>query len=163
MTFSFIPELGPDTRANRDATVLVLAFCDHKRVSLRAGELTLANGQRAEENDLEACADFRQLNAIYSDVVYVEEQLGLELPMPAQVTTEDLNVLGTVANVLQTGEGTATFSEASGMVDDPLNILSAARRFRQTVYRPQGGDLHRLWQDPGPRDGRVHSAAHEGN
>src|SRR4051794_17323772 len=58
----------------------------------------------------------------YADLAFIQEQLGIELTQPQQMTMDDIHAVGTAAEVLRTGEGTATFGQAERLVQKPSEI-----------------------------------------
>jgi hypothetical protein len=123
---TFSAHLGDGARQDAEAAELLWAFHSHKHVALRSNTLFPSSGELAGEfDDLRQNTDLERMEwmrRFYADLAFLEEQLGIELPQPQQMTADDINAVGTAAQVLRTGEGTGTFGQASGMVDNPLEI-----------------------------------------
>lgn len=87
--------------------------------------------------------------AFYQDVVFVEAELGVEIPLPPELEPDDMNVIGTVADILRTGEGTATFKSITGIANTPGEIPNLPDRprgdgfqHRAVIYTVFGQELN---------------------
>lgn len=69
------------------------------------------------------------LRDIFRDIAYIEEQLGITLPLPPAVSAEDADAAATIAQVLRTGEGSATFQAIEATIENPSMALSAMDQF----------------------------------
>jgi hypothetical protein len=130
---TFSPEFGGGFRESAEAGALVHAFCTHEEFSFRSDLLFPDGiGGRSEErppNDI--CEEIEWRFHLYSDCALLEERLGIDLSFPEEVQVDDLNAIGTAADVLRTGEGTATFEQAEGMVQNPAEIPGLPDVFRK--------------------------------
>jgi Restriction endonuclease len=132
---SFYPNFGPDARENAEAAELLYGLYSHEHMTLRsrtffpeAGELTGRYEELRQSAELERMEWMRRF---YADLALIQESLGIELPIPDEMTVEDINSVGTAAAVLQTGEGTGSFEEAEGFVQNPLEIPHLPEDFRK--------------------------------
>ena len=138
---SFTTTMGANARDDAAAAELLYAFWSHTRITMRsnsffpeAGELAGEFESLRENIELERMGWMRDF---YADLAFLEEQLGIELPQPDNTRVEDIQAVGTAATVLRTGEGTATFGQGEGMVQNPLDIPRVPEEFRkqQSVER----------------------------
>jgi hypothetical protein len=67
-------------------------------------------------------ADMGLLRDFFTDVAFIERQLGIDLSLPPHVSPEDMDAAHTIADVLRTGEGSATFNGLDCDVRDPTAI-----------------------------------------
>jgi hypothetical protein len=123
-TFTVSAHLGLSARTSLEATRLIRAWCTHERLTFRSEKLYPEGiGGRCDAiPPTELCEEMEWRARFYSDLVFLEHQLGVEVPLPDQMTVDDMNAVGTAANVLRTGEGTATFTQAEGFVQNPAEI-----------------------------------------
>jgi hypothetical protein len=131
---TFSAHFGSDARENAEAAELLYGFRTHEQVTLRsgsffpgAGELSGRYEQLRQNAELER---MEWLRHFYADLAFIEERLGIELPQPDQMTVDDINAVGTAAEVLRSGEGTATFQQAEGIVQNPNEIPRLPEEFR---------------------------------
>jgi hypothetical protein len=136
---TFSAHFGSDVRENAEAAELLHGFYTHEQVTLRsrtffpeAGELSGRYEDLRQDTELER---MEWMRCFYADLAFIEERLGIELPQPDQMTVDDINAVGTAAEVLRTGEGTATFSQAEGFVRNPSEIPRLAEEFRKRAVR----------------------------
>lgn len=136
---SFHSHFGGNARENAQAAELLYALYSHMQLTLRstaffpeAGELTGRYEDLRENPDLERMEWMRRF---YADLAFLEERLGIDLPQPQQTTVDDIYAVGTAAEVLRTGEGTATFNEAQGFVQNPAEIPALPERFQREGTR----------------------------
>jgi hypothetical protein len=125
---------GPNAAENAPAAELMYAFFTHSKFTLRsraffpdAGEISGASDELRQHPQL---ADMEWMRRFYADVAYLERALGIALPIPAELTALNLDEVGTAANVLRTGEGSATFHQTQGFVQNPAEIPRLPERFR---------------------------------
>lgn len=123
---TFSAHFGSDARENAEAAELLHAFYSHERVTLRsrtlfpeAGELTGRYEELRQNTELER---MEWMRLFYADLALIQERVGMALPIPDQMTEDDVNAVGTAAAVLRTGEGTGTFEQAEGFVQNPAEI-----------------------------------------
>lgn len=133
-TINLSAHFGASGRENAEAAELLHALYGHERVTLRNAELFPSGGltdrfEQARDDSMLAQMTWRK--DFYADVAFIEDQLGIELPIPDVLELEDLNAVGTVAQVLRTGEGTATFHEAEGFVENPADIPRVPEELRK--------------------------------
>jgi hypothetical protein len=119
---------------NAQSAELVCALLQHERLALRSEELFPGTGQlvgqfSAADEDGDTFMQMDVRRRFYGDVAFIERELGVELPIPNSFERVDLDSAATMADVLRTRQGTATFDQASGVVDDPLEIPDLPRRF----------------------------------
>jgi hypothetical protein len=122
--FSLSTHFSLDARANLEAARLLHAWCTNQRLSFRSDEVYPDGiGGRGDGGpDSDVCAEAEWRARFYADIVFLEDTLGVELPLPEQMTVEDLNVAGTAVQILRSGEGTATFRQAEIVVQNPADI-----------------------------------------
>jgi hypothetical protein len=125
---------GSGARENAEAAELLHAFYGHTRVSLRNAELFPSGGltdrfDQARDDEMLAQMSWRK--DFYTDVAFIEDRLGIELPIPDGLVLEDLNAVATVAQVLRMGGGTATFHQAEGFVESPADIPRVPEELRE--------------------------------
>lgn len=131
--FSLSTNFGPDAHDSADAAALLHAWCTQERATFRSPVL-FPDGIGGRSEDIASaglCEEMEWRREFYADVAYLEDRLGIDLPLPQEMTGDDLDGVGTAANVLRTGEGTATFTEATGFVEDPLEIPRLPEDLRQ--------------------------------
>jgi hypothetical protein len=134
---TFSPEFGEDFREAAEGAALVHAFCTHEEFSFRS-DLLFPNGiggLSEERPPRDQCEEMEWRYRLYSDVALLEEQLGIDLSFPDEVEVDDLNAIGTAADVLRAGEGSATFEQAEGMVQNPADIPKLPDDFRRLAVR----------------------------
>ncbi len=149
-TFTLSASFGPNVRASMEAARLLHAWCTHERLTFRSEELYPEGiGGRCEVPGEEVCAEMEWRARFYADVVFLEEQLGIELALPDEMKVEDRDVVGTAANILRTRERSATFRQVEGFVDNPADIPGLPERFRKqgavrkmVTYMAFGRDLN---------------------
>jgi hypothetical protein len=127
-------ELGASARDNAEAAALLYAFYAQRNVVLRndtfwpdTGNLS---GKFGDLGHNEQLAEMAWLRHFFADAAFIERRFGVELPLPPQLSSEQIDQVGTVANILRTGEGTATFTKAEGTVTDPHAIPGLPDRLR---------------------------------
>ena len=117
---------GTNAAAGAATAEILLAFTTHEQLTIRSDELLPASGAvsgrfRGDHSE-ELVQELRWRAEFYSDVAFIEQRVGISLPVPERFEPQDLAAIATVAEVLRTGEGTGSVSQASGMVEDPLEI-----------------------------------------
>jgi hypothetical protein len=146
LTVSFHAHFGPTARDNAQAAELLHAVYGHERITFRNADLLPSAGginerfEQVRDDEMLAAMDWRK--DFYADVTYIEDVLGVELPVPERVEMDDLAAVGTVADVLRTGEGSATFEQAEAFVQNPWDIPRLPRSSGSSV-RLGGGPLTR--------------------
>jgi hypothetical protein len=133
-TINLSARFGASARENAEAAELLHALHGHERITLRNAELFPSGGltdrfEQARDDKMLAQMTWRK--DFYADIAFIEDQLRIELPIPDVLELEDLNAVGTVAQVLRTGEGTATFHEAEGFVENPADIPRVPEELRK--------------------------------
>lgn len=135
-TFSVRASLGLNARASMEASRLMHAWCRHERMTFRSEKLYPEGiGGRCEVPGPDVCEEMGWRVRLYSDLVFVEEQLGIDVPLPEHMTFDEMNAISTAAEVLRTGEGTATFNQAEGFIENPAGIPQLAEDFRKRAHR----------------------------
>ena len=132
---TFSARFGRDARENAEAAELLYGFHTHERITLRsrtffpeAGELSGRYDDLRQNAELERMEWMRRF---YADLAFIEERLGVQLPQPDQMTVDDINAVGTAAEVLRTGEGSATFGQAERFVQNPSEIPRQPEELRK--------------------------------
>jgi len=132
---TFSARFGEGAAENARAADLLHAFATHERLTMRsgaffpeAGELVGRYEELRQNSELER---MEWMRFFYRDLAFLEGQLDISLPQPQQMTADDINAVGTAAEVLRTGEGTATFGQAEGMVQNPNEIPRLPEEFRK--------------------------------
>jgi hypothetical protein len=122
--FSLHSRFSQDAHESAEAAALLHAWCTHEHVRFHSATLFPKGieGDGHVTEAPEAAEETQWRKEFYAGVVFLEDRLGVELPLPEEVTSEDLAAVGTASAALRSGEGTATFTEASGFVDNPLDI-----------------------------------------
>ncbi|MFN8133344.1 MAG: hypothetical protein U0R70_17510 [Solirubrobacteraceae bacterium] len=129
-TFSLSSRFRPDARASADAAALIYAWCTHTHMAFRC-EL-LGDGVAGKTEDIansELCEEMKWRRDFYAEVLFLEERLGISLPLPEEMTHADLQAVGAAADALRTGFGIGQLTQVSGHVQDPLEIPSLPERF----------------------------------
>jgi hypothetical protein len=123
------------TAAERaEAAALVHGFYAHDAIRIRS-DVLFPSGDNVIAGDFEKFgepsfpADMAVLRDIFRDIAYIEEQLGITLPLPPAMSTEDVDAAATIAQVLRTGEGSATFQAIEATVENPSTALNIADQF----------------------------------
>jgi hypothetical protein len=71
------------------------------------------------------------LAEFFADLAFLEERLGIEIAIPpGPLSEEDFAAVGTMAEVLRTGEGTATFGAIEVTVENPGAIPGLIEQFK---------------------------------
>ena len=132
---SFSARFGDSARENADAAELLYGFHSHTRLTLRStaffpetGELA---GRYAELTQAPELERMEWMRRFYADLALLEKQLSIRLPQPQEMTVDDIDAVGTAAQVLRTGEGSATFGQAEGFVQNPSEIPRLPDEFRR--------------------------------
>jgi hypothetical protein len=140
-TLNLSAHLGPSARENAEAATLLHAFYEHDSISLRNAELFPSGGitdrfEHARAN--EGLAQMGWRKDFYANIAFIEARLAVDVPIPDRLELEDLSAAATVAQVLRTGEGTATVHEIDTIVQDPTEIprLPEEARAHGTIRRP---------------------------
>ncbi len=130
------------TAAERaEAATLVYAFYAHDAIRIRS-DVLFPGGDNVISGDFEKFgepsfpADMAVLRDIFRDIAYIEAQLGIALPLPPAMSAEDADAAATIAQVLRTGEGSATFQAIDATVENPsaaLNIVDQLAEQGSTV------------------------------
>jgi hypothetical protein len=108
-----------DVAANLEAARLLHAFFTQERIILRA-EQFFPNGELESEVVTGTDADRESVAArveIYGALALIEERTGVDFIIPSSITQEDLLTIGGIVKVLETGQGTATFHNATAVVE----------------------------------------------
>jgi hypothetical protein len=108
-----------DVGANLEAACLLQAFFTQQRIVLKAEEF-FPNGELESEGITATDADRESVAArveIYAALALIEERTGVDFILPSSITQEDLQTIGGIVKILETGEGTATFHNATGIVE----------------------------------------------
>jgi hypothetical protein len=137
--FSLHSRFSPDAHESAEAAALMHAWCTHEHVRFHSTTV-FPNGIEGDSHvpeTPEAVEEMGWRKEFYADVAYLEDQLGVELPLPEETTREDLAAVRTAAMVLRSGEGTGTFEEATAFVQNPLEIPGIPDQFAKagTVRR----------------------------
>ena len=137
--FALHSRFSPDAHESAEAAALMHAWCTHEHVRFRSKEL-FPNGIEGKSDVPEfadAAEEMEWRREFYADVAFLEDRLGVELPLPEETTSEDLAAVRTAAMVLRSGEGTGTFEEATAFVQNPLEIPGIPDQFAKagTVRR----------------------------
>jgi hypothetical protein len=131
-------QFAGDLQENADAAELLLAFYEEREGTLRS-ELLFPGGELTaplhDEPDQEKLRELQILNSLFGSLVFIQDQLGITLMPPPEVSPEDVDALLTVRRVLETGEGTATFEGMSGMVDNPQEIAWLAEKASGSIQQ----------------------------
>jgi hypothetical protein len=90
---------------------LMRAWADHERIALRTTQIYQEGigGRCSDTVSAEVREEMEARVEFYSDVVFIENQLDVELPIPQEMDHQDVAAVATVAEILRTGTGTATF------------------------------------------------------
>lgn len=132
---------GTSAAENADAAELMYAVLTHTNFTLRSrvffpesGALT---GTASALRDHPQLAELQWRRDFYADVALLERALGVELPIPAELTALNIDEVSSAAAVLRTGEGTATFEKTEGFVRSPSEIpgLPDAFAAQKTIRR----------------------------
>lgn len=137
--FRMTGTFGRDVSANVEAARILDAFYNHERIVLRAERLfpdsmLEASFEAGTEDERQSMAMRRQ---VYDDLALIEERIGIDFTLPEHMGEVDLAAINTVARILETGEGTATFQQGDGIVE-AHEIASIAERLpeERVIHRP---------------------------
>lgn len=137
-----------DVETSLAALRFVDAFLNHRRIVMRCDSLFpggVADGgfELAGEAERDALR-FRRI--VYEELRFIEERLGVDFKVPEFMDRDDLAAITTVANVLRTGEGTATFHGAEGVVE-AHEVATLPDRLREERFIRQPATYTVLGQD----------------
>jgi hypothetical protein len=128
-----------DVADNLDAARLVHAFFNQKRSVLRAEGL-FPNGELNGDVPVTSDSDRRAVAfrlEVYEDLALIEERTGIDFTLPPTFGEEDLAAIKTVVNIIRSGEGTATFHEADGIVEaKEIPFLAEQCAAERVTHRP---------------------------
>jgi hypothetical protein len=79
-----------------------------------------------QDMDAEATGALRDF---YTNVAFIENYLGIDLPIPAEFFPMDLDAAATMVEVLRTGHGSSTFEGLEATVPDPTTVPGLPARF----------------------------------
>lgn len=87
------------------------------------------HGHFGAELDADERAELEGLNDLCTELAFIERELDVELPLLAGVTERDEHVIGTVSDILRSGEGNANFERVDKVVaaHDIPHVLDDAR------------------------------------
>jgi hypothetical protein len=129
---------GPP-RERAEAARMLYAFATHERVTVRCPGLIPDEGLTDRINagrDEELAGKLAFARELWDAVALIEERTDTRFDFPEEGPSDyDLAAIGTAANVLRTGEGTATFGEAQGTVE--------AQDIARIADRLEGGKVRR--------------------
>ena len=117
---------GGEFAQNAAAAAFALALVDAERITFRCSALfpddgvssDQGMGSEAQRPALTFLRDF------HTDLAHIEKALDVSLELPNMLTRADVDVVGTVAETLRTGEGVATVGKAENVVQaDHLSEL----------------------------------------
>jgi hypothetical protein len=122
----FHAHFGDNARENAETAELLYGFYSHTQVTLRSSAFFPESGELAGRHDeLRENTDLKHMEwmrRFYANLAFVEERLGIRLSQSQPVTAEGVAAVGTAAQVLRTGEGTATFRQVERFVQSPAEI-----------------------------------------
>jgi hypothetical protein len=75
----------------------------------------------------------------YANVAFIENHLGIDLPIPAKFSPMDLDAAATMVEVLRTGHGSSTFGGLEATVPDPTMVPGLPAHFVK-----QGPAIHEV-------------------
>jgi hypothetical protein len=140
LSVAFSARWGSSARENIDAAQLLHALFGHERITLRNPMLFPGrNGRMGKFHqgpNEKMLAQVEQFKAFYEDIALIEGTLGIELVIPGAIQHDDVRAAATAANVLRTGEGSATFKQVETTVS-LAEIPHVAERLRDQ------GPVHR--------------------
>lgn len=149
---TFGARFGNDARSNAEAARWLLAVFETREVEIH-GPLIPEEGVRGGLPQSDTDLDELRLRAeVYNDVARIESALGLALPLPDTIKVEEIDTIGTVAQILETRQGTATFHEATGEADVTALPLLEQQFSGQTIRRNVQYELWGGTLDLGPAE-----------
>lgn len=130
---------GDDVSTSLDAARVLHAFFTHKRIILRAEGLfpdgVLEDRFETGTEEETRLLEFRR--SVYEDLAFIEDQTGHDFKLPERFGEVDLAAINTVARVLRTREGTATFEEADGVVEaNEIALIAEQPPEPRVIHRP---------------------------
>ena len=145
-------ELDGPAAERAEAATLIHAFYAHDEIRVSSevlfpGEHGVLSGRFDKFGHAVSPAYMGLLRDFFTNVAFIERQLGNDLPLPQEVSPEDMDAAHTIAHVLRTGEGSATFNSLDGEVQDPTaipNLPATAGRAssaREVIYPLFGNTL----------------------
>lgn len=143
--FKLTGTFADDVSMNLAAARLLDAFFRQKRIVLRAehffpgGELENRGATGSEADRQSVAARVR----LYGALAFIEERTGAEFVLPENITHEDVQIVGTIVNILETGGGTARFENVKCVVPpQEIAALDDNTRGPRLMRRPV---LHELF------------------
>lgn len=127
-------QLDGNAAERAEVTTLVHGFYSHEAIRIRS-EVLFPGGDNVISGGFERFGepsfpgDTALLRDFFVNVAYIEEQLGIEIPLPPMMSAEDFDAAATIAEVLRTGEGTATFSAIDATVANPAAVPGLVAQF----------------------------------
>jgi hypothetical protein len=143
LSFTMSAEFGSDAKTNAGAAEFLLAYLRHTQIRFSGPPLFPEEGIAARvpvpESRPELETEVALRRDLYSDLAYIEERLGVELPIPHAIDREALKVIGTVSDILRSGKGTATFGEGRKVVPAAQlsqfpDVIPSHTRHQQVTY-----------------------------
>jgi hypothetical protein len=137
--FKLTAAYGEDVSTNLEAAQLLDAFFRQKRMVLRADNLFPggevenrgSTGSDEQRNSVAARLNF------YDALAMIERHSGVDFVLPGDITEEDFRVITTIKRILETGGGTATFENATGVVQaHEIAALGDNTRGPRVMHRP---------------------------
>ncbi len=131
------PRFGMDFAENAAAAAFMVALLESERITFRSEALLPPGGVSTSMSlgDEKRRRELTLYRDVYGDLALIEKALDVHLDLPEQVSREDLDVIGTVAEILRTGAGTATVSELANVV--PADELARLPELVEGLIRRQ--------------------------
>jgi hypothetical protein len=137
--FTLTGSFADDVTTNLEAARLLDAFFRQRRIVLRAenlfpgGELE-SRGVTGSDEERESVA--ARVN-VYDALAMIEQRTDADFVLPANITQEDIRIIATIKKILETGRGTATFENATGVVQaHEIASLGDNSRGPRVMHRP---------------------------
>jgi hypothetical protein len=116
--------------SSQRAQILTLLHAFHGHEAIRiSSDVLFPGGNGVIAGKFEHFGDDADLGRLglmrdfFTDLALIEEELGINVTIPDELTVEDYEVTETVAEVLRTGEGSATFEQAELEVENPAAMI----------------------------------------
>lgn len=139
---------GTDFSDNAAAAAFMVALIESDHLTFRSHALLPAGEASTSQTlgDEQRRAELALSRDLYGDLALIEKALDVHLDPPQRLSREDLDVIGTVAEILRTGAGTATVGELTNVVPaDELarlpELVEGMTRRRRVTYSVLGQDL----------------------
>jgi hypothetical protein len=111
-TFNLSAQFVSSASRSRAAAELLVLWAEQEKISLRSAQVYRGgiggSAQRQVSDDV--VDEIKGRLELYRDLSFIEDLVNVDLPMPLEVSVQDVAMIATAAKVLRTGTGDATFN-----------------------------------------------------